>query len=230
MSNSAISGRVSWPVALTLVALIIAAVVIFVFLRLESWPGRTASQGAAQLEKLGRDLRAAFVDVAHLQPRIKIRNRVYFEQTTEAAELVTVTRRTEVEHEFLHTWAGSTKRIKLHGLFLVKAGFDLHKNFLVEARDDQIQVQLPSAQILGVEQVQTEVLAYENGLWNPISAEDLETELNTLQQLARQKAVERGLTADAERTIKSQLEQRIKTKQPVHVQFISSIPADHDGG
>ncbi len=230
MSRSAISGRISWPIAFTLVALMIVAVVLLIFLRLESWPARTAAQGTAQLEKLGRDLRAAFVDIAHLQPRITIKNRVYFEQTTETAELATVTRRTEVEHEFLHTWAGSTKRIKLHGVFLVKAGFDLHKDFLVDVRDDQIRVQLPAAQILGVEPVQTEVLAYENGLWNRISAEDLETELNALQQLARKKAIGGGLTADAERTIKSELEQKIQTKQPVHVQFISSIPAGQSGG
>jgi len=222
--------RFSWPLAFFCIVLLVAGLIALIFLRLESWPARTASQGTAQLEKLGRDLRAAFVDIAHLQPRITIKNRVYFEQTTETAELATVTRRTEVEHEFLHTWAGSTKRIKLHGVFVVKAGFDLHKDFLVDVRDDQIQVQLPAAQILGVEQLQTEVLAYENGFWNPISATDLETELNTLQQLARQKSADEGLTADAERTIKAQLEQRIQAKQPVIVRFISPIPVGNEGG
>ena len=222
--------KLSWPVALLCIVMVATVLIALIFLRLESWPARTASQGTAQLEKLGRDLRAAFVDVAHLQPRITIKNRVYFEQTTETAELATVTRRTEVEHEFEHTWAGSTKRIKLHGVFAVKAGFDLHKDFLVNVRDDQIQVQLPAAQILGVEQLQTEVLAYENGFWNPISAADLETELNTLRQLARQKSLDHGLTAEAERTIKSQLEQRIQTKQPVDVQFISPIPVGKSGG
>ena len=222
--------KLSWSVVLLCIVIVVAALIALIFLRLESWPARTASQGTAQLEKLGRDLRAAFVDVAHLQPRITIKNRVYFEQTTETAELATVTRRTEVEHEFEHTWAGSTKRIKLHGVFAVKAGFDLHKDFLVNVRDDQIQVQLPAAQIFGVVQLQTEVLAYENGFWNPISAADLETELNTLKQLARQKSLDRGLTAEAERTIKSQLEQRIQTKQPVDVRFISPIPVGKSGG
>jgi hypothetical protein len=76
---------------------------------------------------------------------------VYLEQTAPAAELATIVRRTEVEHEFLHTWAGSTKRLRLHGTFLVKAGFDLHKNFLVDVHDNEIDVQLPRAQILDVE-------------------------------------------------------------------------------
>src|ERR1700737_3850548 len=64
MSKSESAGRIAWPVALTLVALIIAAVVVIIFLRLESWPARTAHQGTAELERLGKDLRSAFVDIA----------------------------------------------------------------------------------------------------------------------------------------------------------------------
>ena len=56
--------RISWPVALTLVALIIATVVVIIFWRIETWPSRTAQQSSAELERLGRDLRAAFVDIA----------------------------------------------------------------------------------------------------------------------------------------------------------------------
>jgi Tfp pilus assembly protein PilN len=65
--------KLSWPVVLLCIVIVVAALIALIFLRLESWPARTASQGTAQLEKLGRDLRAAFVDVAHLQPRITIR-------------------------------------------------------------------------------------------------------------------------------------------------------------
>jgi hypothetical protein len=201
----------AWPLAFILFVLIAAAVIILIFLRLESWPARTV-----------RDLRAAFIDVAHLQPKITIKNRVYLEQTTKTAELATVVRRTEVEHEFLHTWAGSTKRIQLRGAFLVKAGFDLHKNFSVDVRENEIDVQLPPAQILGVEEQSVDVLAYENGFWNRISAEDIENELHSLPELARGKAAQAGLTAEAERTLKEQLEQKIQTKQRVRVNFTSA--------
>src|SRR3954467_7597863 len=115
--------RISWPAAFIFIALIVCALIGLVIWRLESWPARTAQQGAAQLEKLGRDVRNAFVDVAHLQPRVTINNRVYFEQTTPTSELAVLTRRIEVEHEMQHTWAGSSKRVKLHGTFMVKAGF-----------------------------------------------------------------------------------------------------------
>src|SRR6184192_4310743 len=157
MSKSLNSGRISWPVAFTLVALLIAMVVVIIFWRIETWPARTAQQSTARLEQLGKDLRSAFIDIAHLQPRITINNRVYMEQTTPVSELTVLSRQIEVEHELLHTWAGSSKRVKLHGTFRAKAGFDLQQGLSIDIRPDQIDVQLPHAQILGVEQQQLDV-------------------------------------------------------------------------
>ncbi len=213
------SGRISWPIALTLMALIIAAVVLIVFLRLETWPARAAQQSTAGLERLGKDLRAAFIDIAHLQPRITINNRVYMEQTMPVSELIVLSRRIEVEHELLHTWVGSSKRVKLHGTFSVKAGFDLRQNLSIDIRPNEIIVQLPPAQILGIEEVQMDVLAFENGFWNRISGEDVQNELSILPQLAREKAVESNLPAEAERTLQRQLNERIHARQPVHLVF-----------
>jgi hypothetical protein len=226
MSNSAPSGRISWPLALTLVVLIIGAAIVIIFLRLESWPARTATQGTAELERLGKDLRSVFIDIAHLQPRITINNRVYLEQTTPTSELAILSRRIEIEHELQHTWAGSSKRVKLHGTFAVKAGFDLRQNLSVDVRPDEIVVQLPHAQILGVEQEQLEVLAFENGFWNRISAADVQAELAALPQLARQKAAESDLTTGAERALQQQLDARIHARQPLRLVFTDRIKSD----
>ena len=209
----------AWPIALTVVALIIGTTILIIFLRLEGWPARTARQSTAELERLGKNLRAAFVDIAHLQPRITINDRVYMEQTTPVSELVVLSRRIEVEHELLHTWAGSSKRVKLHGTFIAKAGFDLRKGLSIDIRPDQIIVQLPPAQILGVEQQQVDVLAFENGLWNRISGQDVQSELSALPALASKKAAESGLSAEAEENLQKQLEQRIHTAQPLHLIF-----------
>jgi hypothetical protein len=211
--------RISWPLALTLIGFTIAIVVVVIFLRLETWPARTARQSTAELERLGKDFRAAFVDIAHLQPRITINNRVYMEQTTPVSELVVLSRRIEVEHELLHTWVGSSKRVKLHGTFNAKAGFDLQQDLSIDIRPDEIIVQLPHAQILGVEQEQVDVLAFENGLWNRISGQDLQSELSILPQLASEKAAESGLSAEAERTLHRQLGERIHPSQPLHLVF-----------
>jgi Protein of unknown function (DUF4230) len=213
------SGRISWPLAFTLVAFFVAMLIAIIFWRMETWPARAAQQSTAQLEKLGKDLRAAFIDITHLQPRVTINNRVYMEQTMPVSELVVLSRRIEVEHEFLHTWVGSSKRVKLHGTFTVKAGFDLRENLSIDIRPDQIIVQLPHARILGIEQDQVDVLAFENGLWNRISGEDVQSEVSILPQLARQKAVESGLPDEAERALQQQIEQRIHPPQPLRLVF-----------
>jgi hypothetical protein len=189
------------------------------FLRLESWPARTARQSSAELERLGKNLRAAFIDVAHLQPRITINNRVYMEQTTPTSELVVLSRRIEVEHELLHTWVGSSKRVKLHGTFMAKAGFDLQQGLSINIRPAEIVVQMPHARILGVQQQQVDVLAFENGLWNRISGQDVQSELSVLPELARKKAAESDLPAQAEQMLQRQLEERIHTPQPLHLVF-----------
>ena len=219
MSKSANPHRVAWPIALALIALISAIVVVVISLRLESWPARTARQSTAELERLGKNLRSAFIDIAHLQPRITINDRVYMEQTTPVSELVVLSRRIEVEHELFHTWVGSSKRVKLHGTYIAKAGFDLRKGLSIDIRPDQIMVQLPHAQILGVEQQQVDVLASENGLWNRISGQDVQSELSALPELAWKKAAESGLPAEAQEVLQQQLEQRIRTAQPLRLIF-----------
>jgi len=198
---------------------ILAAVATLIFLRLETWPARTAQQGRAELERLSKDLRAAFVDIAQLEPRITINNRIYMEQTRPVSELVVLSRRIEVEHEFLHSWVGSSKRVKLHGTFNAKAGFDLRQNVSIDIRSNEIIVQLPHAQVLGIEQGQVDVLAFENGLWNRISGEDLQKELSILPRMAREKATESGLPAEAEHALRQQIEQRIHTPQPLRLIF-----------
>jgi len=226
MSKSANRYRTTWPIALTLVALIIGATILIIFLHLETWPACTARQSTAELERLGKNLRAAFIDIAHLQPRITINDRVYMEQTTPASELVVLSRRIEVEHELLHTWVGSSKRVKLHGTFIAKAGFDLRKGLSIDIRPDQIRVQLPHAQILGVEQQQVDVLAFENGLWNHISGQDVQSELSALPELAWKKAAESGLSAEAEESLQQQLEQRIHTAQPLRLIFKDEMKSE----
>ncbi|HEY2138755.1 MAG TPA: hypothetical protein VGH00_01645, partial [Chthoniobacterales bacterium] len=122
MNSQAPAGRrkFSWPLAFTLIVLIIAAVCTFIFLRIESWPGRAANQTTTELERVGRDVRDALVEMAQLQPRVTVNNRIYLEKTTATAQLAILARQIEVEQEFQHTWAGSTKRVKLHATFSAK--------------------------------------------------------------------------------------------------------------
>lgn len=225
LSKSQKSGRFSWPAALTVVVLILAAAGVFVFLRLETWPARTIGQGTEDLERLGKDLRTAFVDIANLQPRITINNRtIVNENASPVAELATLTKELKVKREFAHTWAGSSKRIKLSGTFLAKAGFDLRQDVKVDVGPDEIVVQLPHAEMVGVEEQRVDVLALENGLWNRISGADLQNELAQLPEMARKEALEIGLPGDAEQELQRQLNKRIHARQPIRLVFTNPAP------
>jgi Protein of unknown function (DUF4230) len=227
MRNSAESGKFSWSVALTLVALILVAAGLFIFWRLETWPARTVGQGTEDIERLGRDLRSAFIDIAHLQPRITINNQtIATESPAPAAELAILTKQLKVKREFLHTWAGSSKRIKLSGTFLAKAGFDLRQDVSVDVRPDEIVIHLPHADIVGIEEAHVDVLALENGLWNRISTADLENELAQLPEMAKRQALEQSLPAEAEQELQRQLSKRIRVQQPIRLVFISPPPTE----
>ena len=224
MSKSA--GRISWPIALTLVALILALLIGFLFYRAETWPLRAAHTGVTESERIAADVTDAFVSIAHLQPRITVNERVYLEQATPTSEFAVVSRRVEVEHEFVHSWLGSSKRVKLHGTFAVKAGFDLRRGLAIDARPSEIIIQVPHAQLLGIEQEHLDVLAFENGLWNRISADDVQNELSILPQLARERALASNLPGEAERSLQQQLEQRIHTAQPLRLVYTTAAKSD----
>ncbi|MEO8439461.1 MAG: DUF4230 domain-containing protein [Spartobacteria bacterium] len=216
------SRRLGAPLAFVLVLLILALLAAFVFYRLETWPGRAVDRSVTRLEELGRKARDAFLEVAQLQPKVTINNRVYLEQTATVAELAVLARRVQVEQEMMHTWAGSTKRIRLHGTYLVKAGFDLRKKFTVNLSPAEIVIELPHAQILSVEQEKVEVQSLENGLWNRISPDDIEAQLAALPALARARAAD--LPAQAEQTFTRQLLEKFRPEQPVRAIFPAPTP------
>src|SRR6266513_928037 len=219
MSNS---GKISWPAALTLVVLILVAAGVLIFWRLETWPSRTIGQGAEDLERLGKDLRSAFIDIAHLQPRITVNNRTVVDQATPTAELAILERQLKVKREFLHTWAGSSKRIKLSGTFIAKAGFNLRQDVAVDVRPDEIVIQLPHAEIVGIEEKHVDVLSLENGLWNKITGADLQNELAQLPEMARRQAEEISLPGEAEQELQRQLNKRLRARQPVKLVFTNT--------
>ena len=205
-----------------LVLLLCVALAAFIFYRVETWPGRTLDHSVTRLEELGRKARDSFIELAHLQPKVTVNNRVYLEQTATVAELAVLARRLQVEHEMMHTWAGSTKRIKLHGTYLVKAGFDLRKKFTVKIQPNEIVIELPHAQILSVEQEAVEVQTLENGLWNRISPGDVQAQLAALPTEARARAAD--LPAAAEQTFARQLLEKFRPEQPVRAIFPAPTP------
>jgi hypothetical protein len=214
----------AWLQVVTIIALALIGAGVFIFERCSSLPNRAARAAIDQMERAGRDVRQAVIDIARLQPRVTINNRVYFEQRSPIAELALVSQQLEVEHEFTHSWAGSTKRLKLHGTFTAQAGFDLRQEFSVSVQPATTEVRLPHAQILTVQQDAVDVLVFENGFWNPISGADVQTELATLSRLARDNARATDLPAQAEQMFRTQLATRLPTTKNVQVVFYETKP------
>ena len=138
------------------------------------------------------------------------------------AELAILTRQLKVKREFLHSWAGSSKRIKLSGTFNVKAGFDLRQDVAVDVHPNEILIQLPHAEIVGIEERNVDVLALENGLWNRITGADLQNELAQLPEMARRQAMEMDLPAEAEQELQRQLNKRIHARQALKLVFTNA--------
>lgn len=186
--------RLSWKLVFLLIVLAALALGGWIYYRMDTWPQRTT-----------REVLRAFREVAGVAPQITVHDRVVFEQTKDALELAVVTRETAVEREMEHEWLGSRKRIRLRGTYVVKAGFDLHEHLAVRIDGRRIRVELPPPKILSIDTRDTEVLAFENGLWNKIEPAELEAELRALPALARKKAVQTGLPGEAVETFQKRL-------------------------
>lgn len=171
----------------------------------ENLPKRLAAVAEAALEKKALELRARFFALAHFQPRVRVKQRILAETTAEIAEVAVLEKDTEVEREFIHTWAGSTKTLRLRGKYRVKIGFNLLDRFEIQVEKGHHRLLLPPAGILSVEQTEMHVEAFENGLWNPISANDLETSIAHLQEQARTEGG--SLVAQAEKSFSDRLRQ-----------------------
>ena len=191
-------GGVSWKVVLLVAFLALLGTGAWMYHRTVSVP-----------ERMTAEVLRAFREAAQIQPRITVHDRVVFEQTKDAMELAVVSRETHVEREMSHEWLGSTKHIRLRGTYEVKAGFDLREHLLVKIEGRHIRVELPPPKILSIDPTRTEVLVLENGLWNKIRAEELETELKALPDLARNKARQIDLPGEALQTFQKRLREHL---------------------
>ncbi len=179
--------RISWPLALVLVAVVIAVSLFVVVNQLSQLPGRSVAalfQGSANNAKQVRD---AFVDLFQIRPRITVHDQVIFAEAKPVLELALASRETQVSHEVDQTWFGSTKHLRISGTYLVKAGYDLNEKLSVDLRDRTVVVDAPAPKILSVEQKTVSVEELRDGLWNRIQPADVEAELRALPQLAEQK-------------------------------------------
>jgi hypothetical protein len=202
--------------SLTLVLLLLATA--FLIDRVASLPARAVHSAANQAEIEVAKVRDAFIELFRMQPKIRLRENVVLDQTATTPELAVVSRDVEVTRDAMQTWWGSTKTIRMRGVYRVKAGFDLSHEFQVQIEESEIAVGVPRAKILSVEPISMNIEELRDGLWNKIQASDIEREANTMPEIARAKSD--LLPEEAEQTFKRLLAQKI-TGQNIRLDFIS---------
>jgi len=190
----------------------------FIIDRLASLPARAVHSASNQAEIEVAKVRDAFIELFHMQPNISLSENVVLDQTATTPELAIVSRDVEVRRDAMQTWWGSTKTIRMHSVYRVKAGFDLSHELQVQPRESGIAIGVPRAKILSVEPILMNIEELRDGLWNKIQASDVEREVKRMPEIARAKSD--SLPEEAEQTFKRLLAQKI-ADQNIRLEFIS---------
>ncbi len=157
-----------------------------------------------------------FSSVLRLQPEVRINQTVVYSQTSPLAELAVVTKEQTVDytykqHEQLlgYKIPMTDKTILAHGMYRLKAGFNLKKPFIVniDNKTGEIQAALSPAEILSVELIGSPQMTDESGLLNPVTGEERQQVLDGLTSTARNAAENSGLTKEAEEQILDRLKE-----------------------
>ncbi|MBV9999538.1 MAG: DUF4230 domain-containing protein [Verrucomicrobia bacterium] len=201
-------GRISWPLALVIIVLLVTTLAWYSVHRLSELPGEAIAAVGRESARNAAKVSETLVELFHLRPTVTTRNEIKIDpQTAPISQLALVSRETEVTRQTSTTWLGSTKSVRLRAVYRVQAGFDLMKRFSVEVSGNHVEVKVPPAEILTVEPVETHVDGLDNGLWNRVQASDVQTELAAMPDAARVKAAD--LPAAAEDAFQKTLRDRL---------------------
>ena len=217
-------GRISWPLALVIVVLLVTGFGWYSVYRLARLPEETMAAVARQSARNASKVRDALVELFHLRPTVISQNEIKIDpRTTAVSQLALVSRSTEVTRHTSTTWLGSTKNVRLRAVYRVQAGFDLLKRFSVEVTGNRVEVKVPHAEILTIEPVETHVEQLDDGLWNRVQASDVQSELTALPEAARAKTAD--LPAAAEEAFQKTLRDRLAPAGlEVDVRFEDATP------
>jgi hypothetical protein len=165
-------------------------------------------------------------ELFNFTPRVSIEQTVVIEQNTPILEVATVSRTVTVDHQWSHTWLGSTKTLHLKGVFTAKAGFDLRQPFTVDIQKNPLRVvaSLPPPQLLSLQMERYDILRDESGWWNRISDEDRERAVGDLHKTAHARAEASGILKDAQATAEMRIREIVERNgstvafQPLHIE------------
>lgn len=144
-------------------------------------PAKLAQQSYAGAKQIGKDIASAF----KFTPEITVNNTVVLQQQTPILELATIKQQFQHQYAWTSTWAGSTKKINISGIFESKAGFDLNKKFSIVIHNEKAFVTAPAPEVLSVELVGDIKFSDEHGIWNWVNEQDRANAIAAFQRDAR---------------------------------------------
>lgn len=202
-------GKIPRVVSAAFLLVVLTLCAIWLMRSCARMPGEAARAAGEPAVELAKRIADGVARRLQFRPEVRIDRETVLEGETPVLELATVRREFAHEYAWEHQWLGSTKRIRLRGMFAAKAGYDLNENFYfqIDSDDLQVEVGLPEPRVLGVE-----MMAYraeeEEGFWNKLSADEREQAVNELLSSARAAAAnDTGLLRDARRMLDEQIGQ-----------------------
>ena len=184
---------------LLIILLIVATVSGYILLVVI--PSEIAERSYRGAKALGEDIRDAF----QFTPEVRVNNTIVLNQQTSVFELALLEQNFEHRYVWENSWLGSTKKIFISGTFNAKSGFDLHKKFSIELRDDKAYVSLPAPRTLSVESMADISYRDEQGIWNWVDVNDRTRATNAFIRDARRFAEQAGFNEKA----KAEMEERL---------------------
>jgi len=185
-------------------------------------PAKLASRTATGVRE---GIAEVFVDLLHVRPEVREGTQVVWGQTSALLEIVVAEKKIEVGYDWEHVWLGSRKVIHLTQSYLVKAGFDLQKSFVVEIGKNlgEVTARLPPAEILAVSPVGAVSYHDEEGWWNKLTDKDREGAMQKILEEARRVASSSGLDQEAEERTGSRLTELARAKD-IRLKLDSASP------
>lgn len=184
-------------------------------------PSEIAERSYRGAKALGDDIRDAF----QFTPEVRVNNTIVLNQQTSVFELALLEQDFEHRYVWENSWLGSTKKIFISGTFTAKSGFDLHKKFSIDLRDNKAYVSLPAPRTLSVESNGDISYRDEQGIWNWVDVNDRTRATNAFIRDARQFAEQADFNGKAKAEMEKQLTELLKPyADEVIVTFESPSP------
>jgi hypothetical protein len=217
----------------TAIVLLAFFILIFLFAAGISWlvffhfPRATLS--------IAKELAGAVKTALGLTPQVTVNQKIVYKQSREILQLAMVDQTFEAERHLKDKWMGSEKQILLRGTYRAKIGFDLQKGFRIDVhrgglfRRGSIEISLPRAEVLSVEEVDVQKFLA-SGLINWIKGDEIEEAKKQLTQAAREQSTHLDALEDAERRIENRFNEFLLPKLNRYqiackVAFFESPPA-----